>query len=177
MSKEVDKIIREAGAVPPVDRTQQTLTDGSPVTSDHAEILANGQLKDYVVLSAEERRRGFVRPVRRHYKHVGIVGPKNPLRDLTAEEHKKYDRYGYLKYEEYPKGSASIGKYWVKEELDAIGKGCGSVTSMGQAIAETYARDPSFYGSTFCAHCGKHLPVGEYGEFVWADGSGERVGT
>jgi hypothetical protein len=36
---------------------------------------------------------------------------------------------------------------------------CGTVTTMGQAIAETYARDPKFYGGTFCVHCGKHFPL------------------
>lgn len=47
--------------------------------------------------------------------------------------------------------------------------GCGSVTTMGAAIAETYAREPSFYGATYCVRCSKHLPVGE---FRWtADGS------
>ncbi len=40
----------------------------------------------YLILSAEERAKGFVRPVRCTYKHVGIPGPKYPLRDLTAEE-------------------------------------------------------------------------------------------
>jgi hypothetical protein len=38
---------------------------------------------------------------------------------------------------------------------------------MSRAIAETYARDPAFYGSTFCVHCRTHFPVGEQGEFVW----------
>jgi len=39
---------------------------------------------------------------------------------------------------------------------------------MGRALSETYARDPTFYGATFCVHCNKHLPVAE---FVWtADG-------
>lgn len=52
---------------------------------------------------------------------------------------------------------------------------CGSVTTMGRAIAETYAREPGFYGSTFCAQCGKHRPVGADGEFVWPDGS--KVGS
>ena len=47
---------------------------------------------------------------------------------------------------------------------------------MGLAIAETYARDPSFYGGTYCAGCQTHLPVGPKGEFVW-DGTDERVGT
>jgi hypothetical protein len=42
------------------------------------------------------------------------------------------------------------------------------MTSMPLAIAETYARDPKFYGRTFCYECGVHLPVGE---FTWEDGS------
>lgn len=54
---------------------------------------------------------------------------------------------------------------------------CGAVTTMGQAIAETYARDPHFYGGTYCATCRDHFPVGEHGEFVWDDASGTKVGT
>lgn len=53
---------------------------------------------------------------------------------------------------------------------------CGAVTTMGQRIAETYARDPHFYNGTFCCGCGAHFPVGENGEFVW-DGTTEKVGT
>lgn len=56
-----------------------TLTDGSPVTPNHREIIADGpragQQKGYVVLSDEERAKGFVRPVRRSYVHLkcGVV--------------------------------------------------------------------------------------------------------
>ena len=47
-----------------------TLTDGTPVTPDHREIdPTTGQQKGYVVLSAEERAKGFVRPVRQSYVH------------------------------------------------------------------------------------------------------------
>lgn len=46
-----------------------TLIDGSPVTADHREIQPSGMQKAYVVLSAEERAKGFVRPVRRTYVH------------------------------------------------------------------------------------------------------------
>ena len=53
---------------------------------------------------------------------------------------------------------------------------CGSVTTMGQALAETYARDPHFYSGTFCANCCAHYPVGEDGEFVWTD-DGTKVGA
>lgn len=105
-----------------------TLTDGSPVTPDHRETITEGprkgQQKAYVVLSAEERAKGFVRPVRRSYVH----------------------------------------------------EKCGVVTTMGQALAETYARDPYFYNGTFCCGCGTHFPVGEDGQFVW-DGTNEKVGT
>lgn len=52
---------------------------------------------------------------------------------------------------------------------------CGVATTMGVALAETYARDPEFYSGTFCVGCGKHFPVGAAGEFVWDDGS--KVGT
>jgi hypothetical protein len=45
---------------------------------------------------------------------------------------------------------------------------CGTVTTMGRAIAETYARDPKFYGGTFCVGCRDHFPVGPDGEFVWS---------
>lgn len=83
------------------------------------------QNEAYLVLSDEERAKGFIRPVRTSYVH----------------------------------------------------ETCGAVTTMGQAIAETYARDPRFYGSTYCVRCSKHRPVGEHGEFIWNDGSGQKVGT
>lgn len=52
---------------------------------------------------------------------------------------------------------------------------CGTTTTMSAAIAETYARDPKFYGSTYCVQCHGHFLVGEHGEFVWHDGT--KVGT
>jgi hypothetical protein len=53
---------------------------------------------------------------------------------------------------------------------------CGGLTTMGPALAETYARDPQFYSGTFCVSCRAHFPVGPEGEFVW-DGTTEKVGT
>lgn len=105
--------------------SKTTLTDGTPVTPDHREIdPTTGMQKGYVVLSEEERAKGFVRPVRRSYVH----------------------------------------------------QKCGSVTTMGRALAETYAREPEFYSGTFCCKCGAHFPVGKDGEFIW-DGTEEKVGT
>lgn len=68
---EVDKIIREAGGVPPVDRSKRVLTDGNPVPEDHSHTQdrGDGQQRGYVVLTPEERARGFVRPVRQKYVH------------------------------------------------------------------------------------------------------------
>lgn len=157
----------------------QTLTDGSPVTPDHKEIdPRTGMQKGYVVLSEAERAKGFIRPVRISYKHVGTPGPKYPLRDLTDDERAQYDGlgYGYVKYETYPETDSLAGRYWTQAQLDKIGKGCGVVTRMNGAIAETYARNPMYYSGTFCCACGTHLPVGPDGEFVW-EGTNERVGT
>jgi hypothetical protein len=50
---------------------------------------------------------------------------------------------------------------------------CGAVTTMSLAISETYARDPHFYGSTYCVGCSMHRPVGE---FRW-DGTSQAVGS
>lgn len=101
-----------------------TLTDGSQVYPEHRNLKPNGQQQDYVVLSEDERAKGFVRPVRNSYQHLK----------------------------------------------------CGIVTRMSQCIAETYARDPFFYGGTFCCGCGAHFAVGMNGEFVW-EGTDQKVGT
>lgn len=147
-----------------------------PETLDDT-LRPDGQQKEYLVLSEAERAKGFIRPVRRSYRHVGIAGPKHELRQLTDEEREANAAYGYVAYEAYPEGASSVvGRYWTQQQLDAVGKGCGAVTTMAQEIAETYARNPSFYGGTFCVRCGTHLPVGAGGEFVW-EGTQERVGT
>lgn len=127
----------------------------------------NGQNEAYLVLSDAEKAKGFVRPLRNTYQHVGLY-PGHPLRDLTAEEKDRYPQY--VKYEEYPEGEAACGKFWAQKQLDA--KPCDATTTMATSIAETYACDPKFYGATFCTSCRTHLPVGE---FVWLDGS--RVGS
>lgn len=75
----------------------------------------------YLILSDEERAKGFMRPVRRVYIHDT----------------------------------------------------CKTATTMAQAIAETYAREPKFYGSTYCVACQGHFPVHQ---FVWA-ADGTRVGS
>lgn len=99
-----------------------------PLTTDRNDpCLKNGQKEEgqntcYLILSEEERAKGFIRPVRDSYTH---------------------DK-------------------------------CGALTRMPLAIAETYARDPKFYGATFCTGCNTHLPVGE---FTWDDGSNTKVGS
>lgn len=48
------------------------LVDGRPVPGDnsHTELKPNGQQRDYVVLTPEERAKGFVKPVRHSYVHI-----------------------------------------------------------------------------------------------------------
>lgn len=72
------------------------------------------QAEVYLVLSEEERAKGFVRPLRYTYIH----------------------------------------------------QKCGVTTRMGQALSETYARDPKFYGATYCVGCQMHSPVSEFNWIV-----------
>jgi hypothetical protein len=150
------------------------LKGGEPVTPagsvPNPEKLPDGQHVDHWILSDEERAKGFVRPVRRSYRHVGIR-PKYPTRELTEEEKRDGAPFGYVLFEQYPESEAPVtGRMWTKAKL---GSGCGTVTTAPQKIAETWAAKPDFYGTTFCCGCGAYLPVEE---FVW-DGSDARLGT
>lgn len=49
---------------------------------------------------------------------------------------------------------------------------CGGVTTMALPLCETYARQPDFYGATYCSRCRMHRPVGAEGEFTWVDKDG-----
>ena len=51
--------------------SDRMLTDGSPVPEDgsHKELRPDGQQKGYIILTPEERAKGFVKPVRRSYLH------------------------------------------------------------------------------------------------------------
>ena len=150
--------------------TEKTeLLDGGPITDEHKELKANGQQKDYIVLTKEEREKGFIRPVRDTYQHVG-ERPKYALRDLNEEEKVRYEAYGYVKYEDYQGDSSLAGRFWTTDQLKS---GCNTTTTMSKSIAETYARNPKFYGSTFCCKCSVHLTVDQ---FVW-EGTNEVVGS
>lgn len=158
------------------DPARFATTDGKPAHPEYSGAEspapqpvdpATGQHRAYWVLSDAERAKGFVRPVRNSYQHVGIR-PTHPLRDLTLEEAQRYKSVGYIKFEEYPASDRScVGRYWTDAQLKS---GCGTVTRMGVKLAETYAREPGFYGSTFCVGCGTHFPVSE---FRWIDEHGK----
>lgn len=49
---------------------------------------------------------------------------------------------------------------------------CGGATKVPQFVAETYAKNPKFYGKTFCVGCKDYFPVGE---FMW-DNTDIKVG-
>lgn len=80
-----DAELRRAAEAIPVDRGARVLSDGSPVPEDesHRELKDNGQQRDYVVLSAEERAKGFVRPVRRTYTHLKCGSDTTMSRDIA----------------------------------------------------------------------------------------------
>lgn len=93
-------------------KTRLTTDQNDPRLTHGIDTTQAQQAEVYLVLSAEERAKGFVRPLRRSYVHTT----------------------------------------------------CGAVTTMGLALCETYARDPKFYGATYCCNCGMHRPVSE---FTW----------
>lgn len=69
---------------------------------------------------------------------------------------------------------AERGKGFVRPVYSSyIHRECGAVTTMGLALCETYARQPDFYGATYCAGCKMHRPVGADGEFTWVTDDGE----
>jgi len=144
------------------------LTNGQPVPEDrsHTEIdPKTGLQKGYICMTAAERAKGFVKPVRRSYKHVGPPPAPTNLRELTPEEKERHTQWGYVKFEpQSVPGSSIVGRYWTQAELDRAGSNCGCVTTMATSLAETYARDPHFYSGTFCCGCQKHYPLNE---FVW----------
>lgn len=146
-------------------------TSGKPIDEHTREINpATGQQNDYIVLCESERAKGFVRPYRDSYKHVG-TRPKFPLRELSSEETERYKEIGYVAFEAYPKDESSlVGRYWTQTQLDS---GCGTVTTMNKALSETWARNNKFYGATFCCECGEHFPVDE---FIWT-ADGQTVGS
>lgn len=69
-------------------------------------------------------------------------------------------RASYIHTGAHPK---MAGRILIQPDRDA----CGTITRMGISIAETYAREPSFYSGTFCASCKKHFKLTE---FRWLDG-------
>lgn len=99
-----------------------------PTNTCLKEYSKDGQQECYLILSEEERKKGFVRPVRTVYKH------------LT----------------------------------------CNQKTSMGRLIAESYARDFTFYGGTYCSYCMSHFNlVNSEGkrQFAWVGEDGRLDGT
>lgn len=124
----------------------------------------------YLVLSLEEIGKGYTRPFRDSYRHMGLK-PRYQLVDLTPEQKKLFP--DYVKYEKYPEDTPThkTGRFWTQTELET--EGCGTVTTMGYELSATYARNPKFYGSTYCVACRAHYPVAE---FIWTK-DGEQVGS
>lgn len=81
--RKADELEMALNAKIPVDRSQRVMTSGGPETPDHREPKENGQQKDYVILSAAERAKGFVRPVRRTYVHQKCGGATTMSQDIA----------------------------------------------------------------------------------------------
>jgi len=138
----------------------------------------------YLILSEEERAKGFIRPYRNQYIHIGknIKSHWKSIYRILNEEEKNEHKEKYVAIMTVltdEEGNFKGGAYVTQEQLDKWKKGeqdggCGGKTIMAREIAETYARNPSFYGATWCMNCKKHIDVNE---FIWDDKSGETVGS
>jgi hypothetical protein len=102
-----------------------TSDPNDPDLTRGADAAPTDQAAAYLVLSEDERAKGFTRPYRDAYTHTE----------------------------------------------------CGMVTTMSRAIAETYARNPSFYGATYCVTCRRHVPVAECRWYEMDGTTGPAVGS
>ena len=103
---------------------------------------------------------------------MGVTTDRNDpgIRKLRADG--QQESYIVLSSDELAKG------YVVPYRRSTVHVACGTLTRIPEACAVTYARDPGFYGGTFCCACGKHFPlVAPDGSraFTW-DEDGEGVG-
>lgn len=62
-------------------------------------------------------------------------------------------------FENYP--TVDDGEFEQPVRESYVHEGCGGTTTMTGDLPESVARDPEFYGKTFCATCGVHVPVEE----------------
>lgn len=102
--------------------------------------------------------------------------PTDPRLTRGADDQPVAQAEVYLVLSEEERAAGFVRPVRVSYMHDAGGATCGAITTMNRAIAETYARNPGFYGATYCAGCRMHRPVGENGEFRWID-DGTLVGT
>jgi len=100
----------------------------------------NGQYEDYWVLSKEEREKGFIRPLRFSYKHLGKdldLKRMIPIEKYFKENAEEYPQerqlryintYGYVGFiPNTDHHSAILGRFVKQSDL---GSGCGHITKM-----------------------------------------------
>lgn len=152
------------------EQPKMCTTNGEPVEKVRAEQTeATGQHKGYIVLCPDERAKGFVRPYRDAYKHVGrqVERCEATFQEPTDENPHQCTLAYPHDGEDHQFDALMILNGPIKFMPGRKG-GCDTVTTMGRALSETYARQPTFYSHTFCVRCNRHPPVDE---FTWtADG-------
>lgn len=149
---------------------QQTQKQFEDALREKAEAVDKARIK----LEDAKREAAAAIPVDRSARQLTDGRP-------VTEDHREIDpksgqQKGYVVLSE-----AERAKGFVRPVRDAYRHlKCSAITTMSRSLAETYARDPTFYSGTFCSTCRAHFPVGESGEFTWYenDGSeGSKVGT
>ena len=114
----------------------------------------------------------------RAFQLTEVVVPPVPTTGTTA------DPADPRLHQTCPNGQAEVYLVLPEEELKSdaserplrsryVHGKCGGVTSVGGKIALTFAKDPTFYDTTFCCHCLAQFPVAD---FTW-EGTTDVVGS
>lgn len=122
------------------------------------------QNKKYLILSDEERSKGFIRPVRYSYVHIGKKvdlkgGTIEPRTDECNKHNEKFNTK-YVAFIKYPESeSPVVGRYIEQKELDNINKhigGCGTGIFYDQSIGRGIRKSKRIFNE-----------IDPYGEENW----------
>ncbi len=134
-------------------------------------------------MSEDFREVIYVRPVRSQCVHAGPAAPQN-ARALTEPEQLAMNGSIKVEADLAPRdfalfepatdpSSGVVGRFWRKQDVDAVGDGCSATVTLSDTLADRLAQFPHLVDMLECSGCGREVSARE---FAWSD-DGERVGS